>query len=206
MLARAFAEDLAARADAVFERGRAQALDTLPCARGCHACCIGPFPITSLDAARLTEAVAQLPLDLAQHIRTRADEQITAYETAFPQLRRQPHLDEWDDAEIDRLVSQFSDRPCPALLDDGACAVYVDRPITCRLMGLPVQEGSLVQGPCSSQPFVPITGLGRSDDESQDFAAREAGALAAHRALTGERREEWLLPYGFLPKTRASRR
>src|ERR1700716_2188021 len=48
--------------------------DWMACKPGCHQCCIGVFPISPLDAARLKEALAAADPTTAAHIRRRASE------------------------------------------------------------------------------------------------------------------------------------
>ena len=80
------------------------------CRAGCFQCCLGPFPITQLDAMRLRDGLKQLEQIDAQwaaRVRTRAVEYVA------------------DD-----------DAPCPALdPSTGCCDLYEWRPMTCRTFG-----------------------------------------------------------------------
>jgi Fe-S-cluster containining protein len=82
----------------------------LACRPGCFECCIGPFPISALDAGRLREGLAGLSSHdpaRAARIRTRA----LAYGSG-------------------------EDEPCPVLDPDaGTCDLYDARPLTCRTFG-----------------------------------------------------------------------
>ena len=95
----------------------------LVCRPGCTGCCMGPFPITQLDARRLREGLAELEsrdLDRAARVRERA---------------RQPAVTD--------------DDPCPALdPSTGTCDLYAARPITCRIFGPPVRCGTEAVGVC----------------------------------------------------------
>ncbi len=49
----------------------------------------------------------------------------------------------WDVAELgedrfDALCDAMADEPCPLLDRDGRCRIYEDRPLVCRVMGLPM--------------------------------------------------------------------
>ena len=98
----------------------------LVCRAGCTECCMGPFPITQLDARRLREGLAELEsrdLERAARVRERARQ--AAAETAT------------------------DDDPCPALdPETGTCDLYAARPITCRIFGPPVRRGSEAVGVC----------------------------------------------------------
>lgn len=108
-------------------------------------------------------------------------------------------LDEWDDALIDQLVTDFTELPCPALHPDGSCGIYESRPITCRTMGIPTEEQGLVQGACEIQTFVPIRRLPPSiREQERQLAHREAAALGQLCRQRKAEGEEILLAYGFV--------
>lgn len=120
-------------------------------------------------------------------------------EAAFPRLRQSPYLDEWQESELDDLVTQFSGLPCPALDSDGRCLVYASRPITCRMMGLPVVSNGLVHGACEVQTFVPIIQVSQALREEEDRLSEiEADFIEEARDMTPRTGEEVFLPYGFL--------
>jgi Fe-S-cluster containining protein len=120
-------------------------------------------------------------------------------EIRYPRLKDSSMLDEWDDEAIDDLVAEFAALPCPALQSDGSCGIYESRPMTCRTMGLPVEEQGLVQGACEIQTFVPIKRLSSSiREQEQELAHQEAVALDQLREQRQARGEEILLAYGFL--------
>ncbi|HEU4684605.1 MAG TPA: YkgJ family cysteine cluster protein [Nitrospira sp.] len=188
------------KTDQWFQRAAAALLGQLPCRPGCSACCIGPFPITMLDAVTLQEGVAQLPAAKRDAVVTRAAEQIMQMEAAYPLLRQTPYLDGWRDADIDRLVEQFRTMPCPALGHEGRCELYEHRPLVCRSMGIPTEEGGTVQGACPVQNALPVVRLPAwTGIEGEQLAEYEAQAMEACRAEQGCDGEEVLLPYGFLP-------
>jgi Fe-S-cluster containining protein len=188
------------QAERWFDRSRAALLNELPCRQGCCQCCIGPFAITVLDAAELRRGLTSLDPESQHDIVQRAKHQAELMEAAYLRLQDSRFIDDWDDGDVDALVSQFADLPCPALNEDGSCRVYGSRPVTCRMMGIPVSgpEGQ-TQGACEVQTAVPIRPLSRSFREDADqLAKKEAAAIeeAGHDGLAGT---EMLLPYGFLP-------
>ena len=99
----------------------------LACRPGCMECCIGPFPITQLDAARLREGLAELE--------RRAPERAA-------QVRRRAH-------EYVARAADAGDEPCPVLDPlTGTCDLYSARPITCRVFGPPIRNGGDALGVC----------------------------------------------------------
>ena len=192
-------DSLYKKTDHWFQRACAALLGEVPCRLGCTSCCIGPFPITRLDVLTLQQGLADLPPDRRQRIAQRAAEQTAAMEAAFPQLTDTTLLDGWSDVEIDRLVTEFHDRPCPALEPDGRCGLYDHRPLVCRSMGIPMDVHGLVHGACEVQTFVPIVRLPSVFREEEDrLVQEEAASLEALRRATGSTGEEVFLPYGFI--------
>src|SRR5882762_8306290 len=91
------------------------------CRPGCTQCCIGVFPISPLDAARLRESVDRLS-------------------GLFPGDPKTGILAEGENAE-QRFADFANDEPCPALDPaSGMCDLYAYRPITCRAFGPPVRS------------------------------------------------------------------
>src|SRR5689334_20781689 len=121
----------AAMAEAVRKSGA-----WIACRVGCYQCCIGPFPITSLDAQRLRDGLADLDLhdpERARHVRERARAAAARLCEEFPADTVSAVLAD-DDAAADQL--------CPALdPETGTCDLYAVRPITCRTFGPAVSAG-----------------------------------------------------------------
>lgn len=96
------------------------------CGRGCFGCCIGPFPITAMDAARLRGGLAELDGDIARRMVERAREAAAAIRMAgYPGVSAEELFSE-----------RFAGIPCPVLdLESGACLLYAHRPVACRTYG-----------------------------------------------------------------------
>ena len=116
----------------------------LVCRPGCTECCIGPFPISQLDAARLRQGLAELDSGdpaRAARVRERAREFVARFSDRFPGDPLTGILAEDADAEA-RFVDFANDEPCPALDPaTGMCDLYATRPMTCRTFGPPVRSG-----------------------------------------------------------------
>lgn len=182
-----------------FDRARAALLGEVPCREGCHRCCIGLFPVTLLDRRSVLAGLRSLPEEHRRAIRANAAAQAETLTAAAPRLTDTPLIDGWTDVEVDRLVERYRDLRCPALLENGRCAIYEYRPLACRSMGIPTDDGHIVEGACEIQSFVPIRRLPASLREEEDRLARsEAEELAAERRRTKAGGEELLLPFAFL--------
>jgi len=155
----------------------------LVCRPGCCECCVGPFPITQLDAERLREGLAELETAdpaRAAGVRRRVLE-------AVARMPRFPAGGLLDDAEFEERIASLPDEePCPVLdPETGTCDLYAARPVTCRIFGPPVRWGGDAVGVCE------LCFDGASDDEiaacevQLDIEDREAVLLREREQVTG---------------------
>lgn len=123
----------------------------LACRPGCTECCIGPFPITELDAWRLRRGHAQLAEDdpdRAARILARAWQAAQAMSHEFPGEPNSGSLSGDFEAE-ERFFQRYEALPCPLLdPETGLCELYAARPISCRTFGPPVRIGMENLPPC----------------------------------------------------------
>lgn len=138
--------------DAAIGEGERRAKRHLACRLGCTACCIGPFDIGALDAARLARGLVLLARDdpgAALAVRERARGQWRQMAGKFPGDVSTGTLAH-DESRRVAFFDAFADVPCPALdPGSGACTLYQWRPLSCRSFGLPVRCGSQTLPPCS---------------------------------------------------------
>lgn len=183
-----------------FERSKASLVGHLPCRQGCSGCCVGIFPVTILDQQEIQRGLRALPETPRNRINRTAAEQVSALTVAVPRLKKTPFIDQWSDEEIDRVGERFETWPCPALEQDGTCGLYEFRPLACRSMGIPQDDGLSVSGACAVQVAVPLIRLSKAmREEENHLAEMEAKELAALRRRHGAQGEELLLPFAFLP-------
>lgn len=156
----------------------------MACKTGCHQCCIGVFPITTLDADRLRHALATASPTIAAHIRTRATE---ARDRLSPDFRGNPITGElFTEPHHEALFDDFAnDEPCRVLdPTTGTCDLYAARPIPCRTFGPPMpneERGLAVCELC----FVgaPESEVARCAVDAH-FLDIEAEAVAQHETTT----------------------
>ena len=164
----------------------------LVCRLGCTQCCIGPFPVTQLDARRLRRGIAELETSepkRAARVRERARESLARIAKDFPGDPVTGLLDQ-DEAARARIADFANEEPCPALdPETGACDLYAARPVSCRTFGPPARCGTESLGVCE------LCFQGASDDEiaacevEVDPDGLEAGLLADFEKTTGARGE-----------------
>ena len=126
----------------------------IACRPGCAECCIGPFAITPLDAARLRRGLRALDAAdpaRARRVRDRAREAVRRIEHDYPGDSLARVLAEDDAAESN---------PCPALdPETRTCDLYAFRPVTCRTFGPAVSFGGEALAVCE------LCYQGASDEE-----------------------------------------
>jgi Fe-S-cluster containining protein len=180
---------LARLEEALADAARA-AGDRLDHRRGCPACCIGPFPITALDARRLARGLKELEArapERADAVRARARAAAAEMAASFPGDPKTGILTD-DEAAEERFCEEWAERPCPALdPDSGRCELYAHRPLSCRSYGLPVRIGS------QDLPACALCFQG-TDEDAELCRARldrqgEEGALLDQPATRGIRGE-----------------
>lgn len=137
--------------DAALARGARRAGAHLVCRAGCTPCCVGPFDITVLDAARLRsgwERLRRRAPGRAAAVARRAAAAWTRLAEGFPGDVRSGRLAD-DDGAREAFFARHAAEPCPALdPGTGRCDLYPFRPLSCRTFGLPVRSGGVELEPC----------------------------------------------------------
>jgi Fe-S-cluster containining protein len=137
--------------EADLSRAAALAGPWLACRPGCDACCIGPFPVTRLDALRLRRGLATVERErpeIATRILARSRAAVRALEESFPGDVATGRLSD-DEPAVEAFLDRHAHLACPALdPDTGTCDLYVWRPVSCRTFGPPVRFGTVSAPPC----------------------------------------------------------
>lgn len=125
--------------DDALHRARAIGGRHVACRSGCFGCCIGPFPITAMDADRLARGLATVDTATAQRILHRAEE--AARTLAALDYPGHPETGLLHPNAGDVLFEpRFLNIPCPVLdLETGACLLYAHRPVACRTYGTAIR-------------------------------------------------------------------
>ena len=126
--------------DAVFEKVQEQHKECVRCRVGCSDCCHAIFDLSLIEALYIK---AQFDRYFKDEARTLILERANAADRAVYRLKRQAFKDhEGGKAEREILEEMATKRiRCPLLNDDEQCELYTDRPITCRLYGIPTAIG-----------------------------------------------------------------
>lgn len=144
-----------------FADARERAGEDLVCTQGCSDCCVGPFPITRLDAVRLRHGLSRLFRDdprAAGAIIADSRAALARLQSGFPGDFDSGRLDP-DRAALDRFFETHDDLPCPVLdRATGSCRLYETRPVSCRTYGPPLRFHD------APAPHCGLCFLGASDD------------------------------------------
>lgn len=145
------------RLDAWHEAAEKLHPETIPCRRGCTACCHGPFDISVADVVTLLEGVAALPIDRRGGALARAQTQMDAVARIAPEWVVPFDVAAIGEARFDEVSDGLAALPCPLLGDDGGCLVYRHRPMVCRIMGLGLraESGDVIENGCPIQAEFP---------------------------------------------------
>jgi len=104
-------DDLRAKVDVTGADVAARRGADLLCKRGCTPCCHVQLQLTPVESDSVRLALAVLEGEARERVRARA--------RALQEIAGRPP----------------ADAPCVMLEPDGACAIYADRPIACRMAG-----------------------------------------------------------------------
>jgi len=116
--------------------------DRIACGQGCSACCRGLFDITILDALYLRSGIDALPEATKQSLRLKATGRLAALSACNPSFAEPWILNRIPEEEWEELMPEADETPCLLLGEDGSCLVYGQRPMTCRLNGIPLIDVS----------------------------------------------------------------
>ena len=129
---------LLSRADSWFDNCQRLLPAHIRCGQGCSGCCRGLFDITLLDAWHLKEGFNRLSTADKTAPLARAKERLAALSRLWPDFAPPFILNLRPDSDWAQLMPEEDETPCPLLDDHGRCLVYDNRPLTCRLHGLPL--------------------------------------------------------------------
>ena len=131
-------ESLLGEVDGWFETCLSRHAGLIACRQGCSACCRGLFDITLLDAVCLKRGFDRLPVSVQQAVQLKAVAPLVELSEHWPEFARPWTLNHIPEELWDEMMPEEDERPCPLLSADGACLVYGQRPMTCRLNGIPL--------------------------------------------------------------------
>ncbi len=133
-------EAVVAEVDAVFNKFENEMSDLVKCGKGCSDCCYALYDITLAEALyinkKFNEKFSGLERSTIVERAAQADRQIH-------KLKRKVFKATQEGTPASEILLEVSKARvrCPMLGDDDLCAIYENRPITCRLYGVPTSIG-----------------------------------------------------------------
>lgn len=132
---------LRAEADVVFDGLTNRYPDCVTCHKGCADCCHAPFDLSLVEAMYINEVFA----NKFKYGRERSNilERAAEIDRILARIKKDMYLAEKSGINPSEIVAKFASLkiPCPLLGENDECVAYEERPITCRLYGLPQAIG-----------------------------------------------------------------
>lgn len=114
--------------------------DKISCQSGCSSCCRSLFDITLLDAYFLKLGLDALPEQAREKVLQKCRERLRLMREQWPEFGHPYVLNYRPEEEWEDLMPDDDETPCVLLGEDGRCLVYANRPMTCRLHGIPLLD------------------------------------------------------------------
>ena len=133
-------EAVVAEVDAVFAKFETEMGELVKCGKGCSDCCYALFDVTLVEGmyinAKFNEQFSGIRRSRIMDLADRADRQIH-------KLKRKVYMASQGGKSASEILMEVSKARvrCPMLSDDDLCEIYENRPITCRLYGVPTSIG-----------------------------------------------------------------
>lgn len=129
-------EKIRAQADDIFKKIKQQHPDCVKCKIECSDCCNALFDITLIEALYINHHFNKLLSNNRRaqliEIANKADRQV------YKLKRKAAKSFESGESEYDILAELAKERvACPLLNSNNCCELYEQRPITCRIYGIP---------------------------------------------------------------------
>ena len=133
-------EALVKQVDALFGRVQGDFGNCVKCKAGCDDCCHALFDLTLIEALYIKKKFDKVFMaggrDAILDKANLADREVY-------RLKRKAHKDHLSGKSGHEILEQVARQRvrCPLLNDDSRCLLYDQRPITCRLYGIPTMIG-----------------------------------------------------------------
>ncbi len=114
--------------------------DQVQCGKGCVQCCCGLFDVSLPDALRIAKGFDMLARSARPLVVERASIIQEKIRQEGKELREPFFLNAVTQDRIDALVDCIQDARCPFLDERDQCLIYADRPLACRLEGIPMVD------------------------------------------------------------------
>ncbi|WP_028575100.1 YkgJ family cysteine cluster protein [Desulfonatronovibrio hydrogenovorans] len=144
-------QDLMSGVDKVFLKMKQDFPQEVRCDNGCTECCHALFDLTLVESLYLNHKFSLLDPDLRNQILIEADKA----DRKTHQIKKKLYKEHQQGANEQEILKKASmAKVCCPLLIENRCVLYQERPITCRLYGIPFDMGGFAAS-CSLSGFEP---------------------------------------------------
>jgi len=133
-------EALVHEVDKVVEAVKSQYPEEVACKKGCADCCHAVFDLSLIEAMYINKKFNELFSGMERSdILDRADES----EREMYKAKREANKEVMEGKDVNEVLEELGRLRirCPLLSEDDLCLMYENRPVTCRLYGLPLNIG-----------------------------------------------------------------
>jgi Fe-S-cluster containining protein len=127
-------ELLVDKAEAAFQEMQKEHGSCIKCEAHCSDCCHAVFGLFLIEAGYLKEHFDKLTDEEKKAALVRCEQAEKSLERLQNMLRTHE-----DDPQMQAYIMSRERIPCPLLKEDQECALYLHRPITCRVYGIPTK-------------------------------------------------------------------
>ena len=176
-------------ADQVFGAVRGKYAENVRCQKGCCDCCHALFDLTLVEALYLNGAFnAKFKGKRRNDVLKRADEA----DRIVHRLKRDAYKAVKEGANAQDILNEMAKAHvrCPLLDDQGLCEMYDERPVTCRIYGVPTAIGGKAHT-CGKSAFekgkaYPTVYLDRIQDKLYALSHELSASLSSRYKGLGE--------------------
>ncbi|MBW1643427.1 MAG: YkgJ family cysteine cluster protein [Deltaproteobacteria bacterium] len=135
-------EKVSAQSDAAFKHVSEAHPELVRCKKGCSDCCYALFDLTLIEALYINY---QFNEKMSGNEKTRLIEEANRIDRATYRVKRKAFKDvSGGKNEVEVLMELAKERMrCPLLNKEDLCLLYENRPITCRVYGIPTSSGGM---------------------------------------------------------------
>jgi Fe-S-cluster containining protein len=135
-------KQLVKAADEVFRRVQREYPDCVKCKPECADCCHALFDLTLIEAAYISHCFHEKLEESKKH---GVLEKTNVIDRKIYKLKRKAFQEMKDGRPEEEILDEMAAERvrCPLLNDQNRCDLYEDRPITCRLYGIPTSIGGV---------------------------------------------------------------
>lgn len=181
-------EVLRTQADQLFDRLNSAYPQAVKCKAGCSDCCNALFDLSLVESMYINSAF-QKKFKYGPE-RSAILEKASKIDRNLTKIKHNLYKAEKAGEPIESIIAKAGQirMACPLLTDDGHCILYEDRPITCRLYGIPLEIGSKSHV-CGLSDFAggnsyPAVKLSRIQNKLEDLSKKIAQVCESRFDLT----------------------